>query len=91
MGYGRMEIANNAIPTLPQPRLLRVYPPNPSAYGVRILGARSIHGHTKRILQFLHLAFVYLPSQRTNIRHSEIKVLFRLFLMQQAPTFHLQQ
>ena len=36
-----MEIANNAIPTLPQPRRLRVYTLNPSAYGGRILRARS--------------------------------------------------
>jgi hypothetical protein len=36
-----MEIAKNAIPTLPQPRRLRDYPLNPSAYGVRILRARS--------------------------------------------------
>ncbi len=36
-----MEIAKNAIPTLPHPRRLRDYSLNPSAYGVRILRARS--------------------------------------------------
>ena len=41
-GYGSVEIANCAIPTLPQPRLRRdELSPKPGAYGVRILRARS--------------------------------------------------
>ena len=39
---GRVEIANHAIPTLPQPDYDGIIPFNHRAYGVRILRARSL-------------------------------------------------
>ena len=56
-----MEIAA-AIPTLPQPRRLRDYSLNPSAYGVRVLRARpkrsDLRGGLKPLVRDHHLSYI---------------------------------